>query len=43
MDDSKEDYIYNLAHPKPFDGSSPGGKFSIIDDTNKELEKYILR
>lgn len=42
VDDSEEDYIYNLAHPKPLDGSSPGGKFSIIDDPNKELEKYIL-
>lgn len=43
VDDSKEDYIYNLAHPKPLDGSSPGGKFRIIDDPNKELGKYIFQ
>lgn len=41
VDDSKEDYIYNLAHPKPLDGSSLGGKFMIVDDPNKELAKYI--
>ncbi|MFR2763270.1 MAG: hypothetical protein ACLTFU_15125 [Enterococcus avium] len=41
VDDSEEDYIYDLIHPKPLDGSSPGGKFCIIDDPNKELERYI--
>ena len=43
VDDSEEDYIYNIAHPKPLDGSSPGGKFMIVDDPNGELEEYILR
>lgn len=43
VDDSEEDYIYDLVNPKPLNGSSPGGKFSIIDDPNEELVKYILR
>lgn len=37
VDDSEEDYIYDLVNPKPLNGSSPGGKFSIIDDPNKKL------
>lgn len=41
VDDSEEDYIYDLINPKPLNGSSPGGKFSIIDDPNEELAKYI--
>lgn len=43
VDDSEEDYIYDLVNPKPLNGSSPGGKFRIIDDPNKELGKYILQ
>lgn len=43
VDDSEEDYIYDLVNPKPLNGTSPGGKFSIIDDPNKELEKYIFQ
>ncbi len=43
VDDSEEDYIYDLVNPKPLNGSSQGGKFSVIDDPNEELEKYIIR
>ncbi len=42
VDDSEEDYIYDLANPKPLDGSSKGGKFIIVDDPNGELTKYII-
>lgn len=41
VDDSDEDYIYDLINPKPLDNSSPGGKFTIIEDPNSELIKYI--
>lgn len=41
VDDSEEDYIYNLNNPKPLDGSSEGGKFYIVDDPNGELVSYI--
>ena len=41
VDDSEEDYIYNLNNPKPLDGSSEGGKFYIVDDPNRELVGYI--
>lgn len=41
VDDSKEDYIYDLVNPRPADGSSVGGIFIIMDDPNNELAKYI--
>lgn len=41
VDDSGEDYLYDLRNPKPLNGSSSGGKFIIIDDPNEELTKYI--
>ena len=41
VDDSGEDYIYNLNNPKLLDGSSEGGKFYIVDDPNGELVCYI--
>lgn len=41
VDDSEEDYIYDLINPKPLDGSSTGGKFLIIDDPNGELIRAI--
>lgn len=42
VDDSEEDYIYDLVNPKPLDGSSNGGKFIIVDDPYGELAKYII-
>lgn len=41
VDDSGEDYIYDLNNPKPLDGSSVGGEFYIIDDPNNILINYI--
>lgn len=32
VDDSEEDYLYDLSNPRPANGSSPGGKFKVIDD-----------
>lgn len=41
VDDSEEDYIYDLKNPQPSDGSSKGGKFYIIDDPNELLSDYL--
>lgn len=41
VDDSEEDYIYDLNNPKPLDGSSEGGKFYIIDDPTNILKETI--
>ncbi len=31
IDDSAEDYLYSKVNPAPLDGSSPGGKWEIIE------------
>lgn len=31
VDDSGEDYLYSKENPAPLDGSSPGGKWVIIE------------
>ncbi len=41
VDDSEEDYIYDLTAPKPFDGSSQGGKFYYTDDPKGILKGYM--
>ncbi|MDD7305337.1 MAG: hypothetical protein PUG67_01970 [Peptoniphilaceae bacterium] len=41
VDDSDEDYIYNLKEPRPADGSSKGGKFYFVDDPYNVLKKYM--
>ena len=41
VDDSGEDYMYDLINPKPLNNSSPGGRLTIVDDPNGELAKYI--
>lgn len=33
IDDSGEDYLYSMTDPAPLDGSSPGGKWEIIDES----------
>ena len=39
FDDSGEDYLYSRVNPAPLDGSSPGGRWEIIEDmTNEEAE-----
>ncbi len=32
IDDSGEDYLYSPEKPAPMDGSSPGGKWEIINN-----------
>lgn len=41
VDDSEEDYIYDLNAPKPLDESSQGGKFLIVEDLKGILSKVI--
>lgn len=31
-DDSGEDYLYSMTNPAPLDGSSPGGRWEVIED-----------
>lgn len=31
IDDSGEDYLYSKDNPAPLDGSSPGGKWEVIE------------
>lgn len=44
VDDSEEDYLYPIDNPRPMDGSSVGGRWEIIEDSNGELEKikYLM-
>jgi hypothetical protein len=32
IDDSGEDYLYSKTNPAPLDGSSPGGKWEIVEE-----------
>lgn len=32
VDDSGEDYLYSRTNPAPLDGSSPGGKWVLIEN-----------
>ena len=32
IDDSGEDYLYSSTNPAPLDGSSPGGKWEIVEE-----------
>lgn len=41
VDDSGEDYLYDLNNPKPLDDNSKGGRFYIIDDVKGILSKII--
>lgn len=40
VDDSGEDYWYDLKNPRPIVGSSQGGKFEIVEDFTGELREY---
>lgn len=31
IDDSGEDYLYSKVNPAPLDGSSPGGRWEIVE------------
>lgn len=41
VDNSQEDYLYDLGNPRPANGESKGGRFEIIDDFAGVLKKYI--
>lgn len=43
VDDSGEDYIYDLVNPRPLDNSSVGGRFEILEDYTGEVTKIIER
>lgn len=43
VDDSGEDYLYSSVNPRPFDGSSPGGRFEIIEDYDGAVAKLIAK
>ena len=32
IDDSGEDYLYSADNPAPLDGSSPGGRWEIVEE-----------
>ena len=32
IDDSGEDYLYTKENPAPLDGSSPGGRWEIVEE-----------
>lgn len=42
IDDSEEDYLYSAMNPAPFDRSSPGGRWEIVeDDSEGSLSKLL--
>lgn len=41
VDDSEEDYLYSIKKPAPLDGSSPGGRWDVVED-EKGLLANIL-
>lgn len=42
VDDSGEDYLYSASNPAPLDGSSPGGRWKVVeDDASGSLAKAI--
>lgn len=42
VDDEEMDYLYSIKNPAPLDGSSPGGKWEVVeDDENGTLRKAI--
>lgn len=43
VDDSKENYVYQIKNPRPLDGSSKGGKWEIVEIYNDEIRKTISK
>lgn len=42
VDDSEEDYLYSTSNPAPLDGSSPGGRWEIVEDDVKGTLARLL-
>lgn len=41
-ENEKDGYLYSPTNPRPIDGSSPGGKWEIVEDDEKgSLKKAI--
>lgn len=43
IDDSGEDYIYDPINPAPFDMSSKGGRWEIIEDPDGKLAELFKK
>ena len=43
VDDSGEDYLYEISAPGPLDGSSGGGKWEIVEDEDGLLKKAFAQ
>ena len=43
VDNSEEDYVYDLLNPRPGDNSSEGGIFIIVDDPSGILKNRGLK
>lgn len=41
VDDSEEDYIYQIDNPKSLNGSSKGGKWEIIELYDEKIKKMF--
>lgn len=41
VDDSGEDYLYSISNPRPLDGSSPGGKWVVVEDYYGKLAQVL--
>jgi len=41
IDDEEIGYLYDLFNPGPFDGSSPSGKWELVEDTTGVLSKIL--
>jgi len=39
VDDSEEDYLYDISNPGPLDMSGPGGEWEIIEDEEGRLQE----
>ena len=42
VDDSGEDYLYSSSRPAPMDGSSPGGRWEIVEDDEVGTLKKLI-
>ena len=42
IDDSGENYLYSTVNPSPLDGSSPGGRWEIVEDSADGLLARIV-
>ena len=42
VDDSEDDYLYSAKNPAPLDGSSPGGRWEIVEDDGKGTLSRVI-